>query len=317
MLNIKYPALYCPFPSAINPHSEATYQHSLEWVRSFNLVTDESVYQRWRDLDLSGWAVYCCPQVSLEALKIISDCTVYLFLLDDECESAGASKQLEWLAAKQTRLIDILKGAELTDSDTLFAHALQNIRQRLLQFGTSEWMLGFTEEIERHLKGVLWEALNNSQGITPDLATYRQIRPLTCGLIPFFRLTLFAERIDLPTEIIKHTLVNQMEEVASLTIGWANDILSLEKEIMSGQSDNLVQILQHEYQIPLHEAIKRAASLHDTEVRTFIELSAQLPSFGAEIDANLQRYILGLHSWMRGNIDWSLKTRRYRINQAA
>lgn len=313
MLNIKYPALYCPFPSGVNPHYETAYQHSLEWVRSFNLVTDESVYQRWRDLDLSGWAVCCCPQVSLEALKIISDFTVFFWLFDDECESAT----LSWLTSEHARLIDILKGAKLTDSDTLFAHALQNIRQRLLPFWTSEWMLGYTEEIERHFKGVFWEALNNSQKITPDLATYREIRSLTSGMGSLFRLTLFAERIDLPTEIIKHTLVNQMEEVASLAIGWANDILSLEKEIMSGQRNNLVQILQHEYQIPLDEAIERAASLHDAEVRTFIELSAQLPSFGAEIDANLQRYILGLQSCMRGNIDWSLTARRYRLPQAA
>lgn len=61
MLNIKYPGLYCPFPSAINPHSKVVYQYTLEWVRSFKLVTDESVYQRWRDLDLSGWVVCCCP----------------------------------------------------------------------------------------------------------------------------------------------------------------------------------------------------------------------------------------------------------------
>jgi 5-epi-alpha-selinene synthase len=317
MVNIKYPDLYCPFPSAINPHSEVAYQHTLEWVRSFNLVTDESIYQRWRAVNLSGWAALCCPQVSLEALKIISDCTLWFFLFDDECESAGVTKQLEWLAPEHARLIDILKGAELTESDTPFARALQNLRQRLLQHATSEWMLGFTEEVERHFKGQFWEALNNSQGITPDLATYMQIRPLTCGMIIFFKFNLIAEQIDLPTEIIEHALVKQMEQAANNVTGWANDILSLEKEIRGGKSHDLVQVLQHEYQIPLQEAIERAASLHDAEVRTFIELSAQLPSFGAEIDVNLQRYISGLHSWMRGNIDWSVKTGRYRINQAA
>jgi len=108
------------------------------------------------------------PQVSLEALKIISDCTVCLSLFDDECESAGLSKQLEWLAPEHAQVIDILKGAELTDSDTLFARALRNIRQRLLQHGTSEWMLGFIEEVERFFKRQFWEALNNSQGIKPD-----------------------------------------------------------------------------------------------------------------------------------------------------
>lgn len=317
MLNIKYPDLYYPFPSAINPHYEAAYQHTQEWVRSFNLVTDESVYQGWRAVNLSGWPALCCPQFSLEALKIISDCTVLFFLFDDECESAGVTKQLEWLALQHARLIDILKGAELTESDTPFARALQNLGQRLLQHATLEWMLGFTEEVERHFKGQSWEALNNSQGITPDLATYMQIRPLTSGALIFFKFNLITEQSDLPTEVIEHALVKQMEQTATNVTSWANDILSLEKEMKGCKSHNLVEVLQHEYQIPLQEAIERAASLHDAEVRTFIELSAHLPSFGTEIDANLQRYISGLQSWMRGSIDWSVKTARYRQNLAA
>lgn len=317
MLNITYPDLYCPFPSGINPHYEVADQHTLEWVRSFNLVKDESVYQRWRALNLPGWAAHGCPQVSLEAFQVISDCALWFFLFDDECENIGVSKQLEGLASDHARLINILKGAELTDLDTPFARALQNIRQRLLQDVTSEWMLGFIEEVEKFFKGQLWEALNLSEGITPDLATYMQIRALTGGLIIFFKFNLIAEPITLPTEVIEHTLVKQMEKTANYVTSWANDILSIEKEIREGKSHDLVQVLQHEYQIPLQEAIERAASIHDAEVRTFIELSAHLPSFGAEIDANLQRYISGLQSWMRGNLDWSLKTGRYGLNQAA
>jgi hypothetical protein len=34
MLNIKLPALYCPFSSVMNQYVEAAGQHSLDWGRS-------------------------------------------------------------------------------------------------------------------------------------------------------------------------------------------------------------------------------------------------------------------------------------------
>jgi 5-epi-alpha-selinene synthase len=244
----------------------------------------------------------------------MSDCLLWFTLFDDECESAGFSKQLEWLTSEHARLIDILKGVELTNSDTPFARALQNIQQRLLQHGTSEWMLGFTEEVAKFFKGQFQEALNNSQGITPDLPTYIQIRSLTIGMSIFFKLILLVGRIDLPIEVVKHPLVKQIESVANNAFGSANDIISYEKEIKECHTHNLVHVLQQEYQIPVQEAIERAASLHDAEVYSFIELVAQLPSFGGEIDGNLERYISSLQSWLRGNIDWCVKAERYRIN---
>lgn len=311
MLNIKYPALYCPFPSAINPHYEAAYQHTLEWVRSFNIVTDESVYQRWRAINFSGWAARVYPHAPLEVLEICSDFTVWSFLADDELEEAGISKRPESLPLVQARYLDILKGAELTDSDTLLARALRDIRQRLLQHARSEWMLCFTAHIEDFFKGVLWEALNHSQGIRPDVATYIQIRELTIGSGLFFSLLHLTARLALPSEVMEHPMVKRLNLVANHIVGWMNDICSAEKEIREGSVHNLVVALQHQYQIPLQEAFERAAELHDAQVRTFIELSAHLPSFGAEIDANLQRYLSGLRFMMRGSLDWCLQSGRY------
>jgi 5-epi-alpha-selinene synthase len=44
-MTLKLQAFYCPFPSAINQHCDAAYQHTLEWLHLFNFVTDESVYK--------------------------------------------------------------------------------------------------------------------------------------------------------------------------------------------------------------------------------------------------------------------------------
>jgi 5-epi-alpha-selinene synthase len=263
-------------------------------------------------MNLPGWSAHTYPHAPLEILEIISEFMILMFLFDDECEKAAISKRSEWLAPTHARFVDILKGAELTDSDTLFARALADIRPRLLQYATSEWMLRFTGCVEDYFKGVLWEATNYSQEITLDVATYIQLGHLASGADFCFVFLYLTEQLALPFEVMEHPIVKRLYLAACHIAGWANDIFSAEKEIREGWDHNLVVILQNEHQLSLQEAIERAASLHDVEVRTFIELSAQLPSFGAEIDAELQRYLSALRFLMRGSLDWQQESLRYR-----
>lgn len=317
MLNIKFPALYCPFPSAINQYAEAAGKHSLKWARSFNLVIDESAYQSLRATKFHVLAARCYPNACLEALEVVCDYLVWIFIADDQFEEAGPRKQTELLQELHVRLLDILKGAELTDFDTSVQIALRDIRLRLQQLphATSELMLRFVENMTAYFEGVLCEVLNHLQGSVPDLATYMKLRSFTSAVFIYCDLIQIVDRIALPPEVIEHPTVKRLKLATNNVSTWANDIFSLQKEVGEGQTHNLVVVLQHEYQISVQEAVERAAEIHDAEVRTFIELSAQLPSFGAQIDAELQRYISGLRSWMRGCLDWYLETGRYCLTE--
>ncbi len=314
MNNIKFPVLYCPFPSAINQHCDAAYQRTLNWVRSFNLVTDESVYRSLLTVKFDVLAAHAYPYASLEDLEIFINFTFWVFVVDDEFEKAGLSKQLEILESSHARLVEIMKKeAELTDIDTPAVRALADIIQKLchLPYVTSEWVLRFTKNIEDYFQGTRWEARNNSQGITPDIATFMKIRTFASAIYCFLDLILIMNRIALPPEVIQHPIVKRLELATNNIVAWSNDIFSCEKETKAGINLNLVTVLRQEYQISLQEAFDRAAELHNAEVQLFIDLSAQLPSFGTEIDANLERYLLGLRSWIRGTLDWSVKTGRY------
>jgi hypothetical protein len=74
-------------------------------------------------------------------------------------------------------------------------------------------------------------------------------------------------------------------------------------------------VMQHEYGVSLQEAVDRASGLFNAMVEAYIELEQDTPSFGAEIDPLVQRYLAGLRYWVRGNIDWSYETGRYGQSQ--
>ena len=43
----------------------------------------------------------------------------------------------------------------------------------------------------------------------------------------------------------------------------------------------------------------------------FVADKAALPSWGPELDAQVQAYVAGLGDWMVGNLVWSFETERY------
>lgn len=317
MNNIEIPVLYCPFPSAINQHFETVNQHSFDWIRSFNLIPDESVYQRFRAFQLPLSAALVAPNASLEALKIISDFFLWGFIVDDQFERAGISKQPEILESMHARFVDILNGASLTDSDTPFGFALRDSCQRLHQqlHWTSELMLRFIKNMEDYFQAVRWEATTNSQKIKLNVATYIKQREFTIGVRPFLDLMFIAERIALPTKVIEHPMMERLHQLTCNIVAWTNDIFSVEKDISQQVQNNLLFSLQNEYQLSLQKALERATEMLNAEVVSFIELSAQLPSFGNEIDTNLQGYLSSLRSWIRGNLDFYLESPRYHLTK--
>ena len=312
MSNIKLPVLYAPFPSAINQHCEAAYQHTFEWVRSFNLLEGLA----FQNFFAANWHILTAraySNVSLKTLELFNDFFYWGTIFDDAFEKTEINKKLKILEPEPTRLLDILNGAELTELDTPIALAWQDIVQRLHQFPyvTSEWRLTFVKNMENYFQAVRWEAVNQSQGIMPDIATYIKMRPLFFGITPFLDIILIGDGISLPPEAIECSVVKQMLLAAIYAITWENDIFSFKRERKEGNVHNLVLILQHKHQIPLEKALEQVVEIHDAHVRNFIELSAQLPSFGAKVDGNLQRYVLALRFWIRGHLDWLIESLRY------
>lgn len=232
MNNIKFPVLHCPFHPAINPHCDAAYQHTLNRIDSFNFATDKSVYQSFLVGKFHVLIARAHPYISLEDLEILTDFTFWNFFIDDEFEKAGISKQPEILKPLKARLVEIMKkDAEFTDIDTPTIRALGDFMQKLHHhpYTTSESVLRFTKALEDYFQAIYWEALNNSQGITLDLASFMKIRSFTVAVRPYLALILITDQIALPPEVVKHPIVKRLELATTNLIAWSNDVFSLNK----------------------------------------------------------------------------------------
>jgi 5-epi-alpha-selinene synthase len=308
---IIYPLLSCPFPSAINPHASQVQQGTIEWARRLHLLQRDAAYRRLERVQYGMLIARAYPTAALETLQIATDWSTWLFLLDDQCDEAGIGQAPEQLADLHTRLLDILRGVAPQQDDQPLVYGLWDLYMRLRKYATAEWLDRFSASVAMYFTANVWEATNRRQGLIPNAAAYRGMRPFTSAVYPCLMLIELTECLRLPPAVYSHPDIERLAEMTNNVISWANDIVSFEKEQRQGDVHNLVLVLAHEQRLTLQAAVEQVAALHDDEVNDFISLVARLPKFEPAIEADLQRYIAGMRFWMRGNLDWSIGTARY------
>jgi 5-epi-alpha-selinene synthase len=311
MTQLLSPGLYCPFPSKTNKYVDVLEDYSLEWVLRFKLLPDESSYQRFCKAKFFLLAASTYPSCQLEELKIANDLLSWLFIWDDQCDLSDLRKQPERLKGFHDRFLEILNGEELMNEDVPFAHALNNLRHRILERGNKKWFHHFFRSFKGYFQGCVEEATNRAQEVIPDINNYMAIRILAGGVEPVIELIEFCDHLIIPDLLREHDMMKKLKLIANKVLCWGNDIFSAFREMESGDVHNLVLVLHYQNQLPLEQAIKRATEIHDQDVQTMINLEASFQSFGEEVDTELAKYISGLHSWIRANLDWCAQSTRY------
>ena len=305
------PALFVPFPSAINEYADSVHQRTTEWLRRFMVLANETAYRRFSDIKIGRLAARFHPEAPLDALQLISDWYGWMFFWDDQRDETEIGKQPSLLAARNVGFLEVLTDAGSSESDPL-ARALRDLRERLLAKATTQaWMRRFVGSIEEHFASTVWEATNRSLGVTPDIDSYVRMRPVTGGLNIDTQFIEIAERAYPPPKIWSDDTVRGMVLASNNAVCWANDMFSLEKELRRNDVHNLVLILQLEQGLTLQAAFDRAIEMHNSEVRAFLDSASRLRQLDGPVDDVLRRFVTILQTRMSGFVDWARESGRY------
>ena len=73
----------------------------------------------------------------------------------------------------------------------------------------------------------------------------------------------------------------------------------------------MVSVVMYHHGMSLQEAVDFVGNQCDESLRRFIEDRQRLPSWGPEIDEQVQTYVRSLADWFIGGLHWSFSTERY------
>ena len=136
------------------------------------------------------------------------------------------------------------------------------------------------------------------------------MRQFSIGMYFEFALSELTDGYGLSNELRTQPAVSLLARSANQQIAWANDILTVDKEVRQGDVHNLVLSIRQEHRLSLNEAIKEAIIMHNRAVESFLNSAAYLLTSGTDV-AGLAKYIQALQHWMGGHLRWGFESKRY------
>lgn len=303
-----------PFSLGISPFVEETHHKVFNWIKDFGLLTTEESIQRYNKEKYIWWAARTFPFADKTGLYLVGCWTALFFIVDDMIVSADNTGE-KVLTSMENHVIDVLirhKTIPLLAGNSVGA-CFSDLWQQMKQHGDENWQSWFVKEMLKMLESWQMETELIKTKKSMHLQDYIRMRPYFSGGNVCACLLSLAAKYQIPFYVYQHPIVQQMLLTAIKIASWANDIHSLGKELDKEGAENLVIILAKERKLSFKQALKETLYIHDQDVLRLLELERSLPSFDAEINPELTRYVQSIKALISGNHEWVLyDTNRYK-----
>ncbi|MFF3559942.1 hypothetical protein ACFYXS_07900 [Streptomyces sp. NPDC002574] len=301
-----------PGPSAFNPALWTVEPQVAAWARRTGLLSERTAEQARRERH-AAMAAHVWPWAPARRLTELAGLTLWMFAVDDRSDAyardpAAVHAELDAMVRTVT-----FAAPAVAASASPAVRALADIVPRIGAGMGPAWRDRFGDHLIAWLRtnqDMLRQRADQAV-LTPEAyAAWRRVSGATGW---FFDLIEYAEDAELTPAEWSAPACRQLREAAADVIGWTNDLFSLDKELASGETANLVLVLRHHRRLPLREAVAEARRLHGLRVA---ELTAAGRALRAEPTtasrrAAVRRYTDGIHAWARGFLDFSRDSARY------
>ncbi|MCA2215081.1 terpene synthase family protein [Jidongwangia harbinensis] len=309
------------FPYQVHVDVERARAHLTDWAGRTGLV-GEAARRRFEKADFGWFAAMVYPTADRTGLYLTADWFAWLFMVDDQLDDGAEGRDPDRLRTVFDGMRAVLTGAGPATAPVpapgVAISSLVDLWGRTAPLQTPRWRRRFTGHLTECLTtAATWEAGNRRAGVVPDPATYIRKRRHTGAIYVCMDLIDVVSSLDVPDAVYDSAPFRAALDAASDVVCWTNDVYSLEKERALGEVHNLVHVLQHHHGWDTGTALDRTCAAIADRIDEFRRAEERLLAGRPEHAEVLARYTAGMRSWMRGNLDWSSRTRRYRDPAAA
>lgn len=310
---ISLPPFYCPFEPTIHPGAEEAQDGNVNFLDRFGLFWDETQRQRMITMNMGRLCGLSAPRAaSQDLLQIYTDLMLWAFAYDDEyCDEQPIGQRPADLALANARMQRIMESPEhIIDDTDRYGMALRDIRTRFAIHSnpfyadqlTTWWLAYLTIEVQK--------AAHRSTGTPITLNEFAPIRlhagggmtlpivAVTCSGVPEMSLVTGSRRS------------RALLEIAATLLNWGVELFSYSKEQQrTGDGQNLIDILIASHDCPPDRAFHEAMALWDSIMALYLRMRNNILRDNTD---ELGPYVTTLDSYIRGGLQWSSETLRYR-----
>jgi hypothetical protein len=312
---VTLPELDCPFATSLHVDAQRIEEGTIAWMKRYGYIRTPRDEDTARHAEFGIRAARVHPTGRTEAIQLVSDLTVWLFLTDDlQIEQPGMSNTLSVVSDHAIRSLRILRDPEdLPPVPSASLAALQDISRRLRALATHEQADRFINGMVEFFLAGCCEAVSLSRRSMPVTADYIPVRDaINCLRSVCFVFIEIAGGYALPGATWSRPDLQAVVNEAVRIISNHHDILSGLRELAHDLPMNLPAVIAREQGLPISQAFAHVGDLTNADMESFVAMSDHL--LAAEEDRSVHHYVEGLRAWIRGNLDWSLTTGRYRVS---
>ncbi|MDG9702797.1 isoafricanol synthase [Streptomyces sp. DH37] len=312
--------LEIPFRSAVSPDAEKARLHTLQWLHAFGMLTGEAAFEEYDALRLERAMARFYPRATGEDLMLATDVNGWFFVFDDQFDGPLGQRPeaVARLVDSLARVMDEDEGEPPADAPAgPLVESFRDLWHRVNDGMPPVWRRRFREHWHGYLLAHHREALNRSGGELPSVEEFLATRRHTIGIQPCLDLAERCGRYTVPPELHGGSPLAEMRRITDDVAIFVNDVVSLDKELAVGDVNNTVVLLHRGTGRPLRDCVREVCAAANGRVARFREHAERLPGLleaagvPQETRAHVEDYVDGMRNVMRGNLDWSLESRRY------
>ncbi|MDX2847915.1 terpene synthase family protein [Actinacidiphila glaucinigra] len=306
--------VHVPGPSLLNPGLRQVEPQVMAWARRAGLLSALTSGQAGRERQ-AAMAAHVWPWAAPKRLAELARLTLWMFAVDDDSDAGpahGTGAELEAMAHAVGGWARAVPA-----SAPPAVRVLDEVVPRVTGVMGPAW----GDRFRRHL--VAWIRTNQDMlrfrggHEVPTPEAYIAWRRVSGATGWCFDLIEYAQESELPAAVWFSPACRALREAAADVIGWTNDLFSVEKELRSGETTNLVLVLRHHHGLTLDEAVDETRLWHAHRVAALRTATRDL--YAAALAADLApaqlsavcQYADGIHAWARGFLDFSRDSARY------
>ncbi|KAF8484312.1 terpenoid synthase [Gautieria morchelliformis] len=283
-----------PWPRAINPNYEEVKAQSNAWFQSFNAFSPRS--QRAFD------------KCDFEHLRTGCDLMNLFFVIDEYTDVEPASV----VRGMAEIVIDALNNPHKSrpEGEIVLGVVAQQFWKLAIKTASPTSQRHMVESFTAYLESVIQQAIDRDTNTIRTIDSYFQNRRENIGARPSY--VPMELDLDLPDEVFYHPVIVELSIYIADLIILGNDIASYNKEQATGDDrHNIITVAMHEYNIDTNGAMAWVANRHAETETKFLDGLKRVPSWGPEMDRQVQQYLYGLANWPRCNDCWNFESGRY------
>ncbi|RAK94265.1 terpene synthase metal binding domain protein [Aspergillus costaricaensis CBS 115574] len=316
VVEVKLPPLFVNFAARkapMNKHYQAVREESEQWLIK-TCKFDTNMASFIHKTDFGYFVAIVAPDTEEDKLRTMFDWGNWVFPFDDAFDNGELKVDLDGVRRMMDELLTVMDNKVTFRPTDPLVVAFKSIWDRLSDSNCSAGTLRrFARSMQDYSEACIQQVIMQSrfQGSeTLSVDEFIAMRRGSIATTPLFALFEYAYGLNIPDEVFECSSIKELERVSTEVTVIQNDIVSYRKEQLLDENSNLIKIYLRDG-FSVQAAFDEAGKLLATCYRDWYLALADLPSWGEDVDAQVQTYIEGLQNVVLANIHWSFRAERY------